>query len=88
MTLYCLIVGKQYLNRQSKTFRLIADSSYWVYLLHVPVLLFIQFHLITLDINVWLKLFFSSLAAITFGLVTYIAFVRKTPIGWLLNGKK
>jgi glucan biosynthesis protein C len=88
MTLYCLIVGKQYLNRQSETFRLIADSSYWIYLLHVPVLLFIQFHLITLDISVWLKLFFSSLAAITFGLVTYIAFVRKTPIGWLLNGKK
>jgi glucan biosynthesis protein C len=88
MTLYCLIVGKQYLNRQSKTFRLIADSSYWVYLLHVPLLLFIQFHLITVDINVWLKLFISSLAAIAFGFVTYIAFVRKTPIGWLLNGKK
>lgn len=42
MTLVCLIAGKALLNSASKSLRYIADSSYWIYIIHLPVLWGIQ----------------------------------------------
>ncbi len=88
MTLYCLLIGKQLLNRQNKILKLISDSSYWVYLIHLPILLLIQFALADVDMNMWLKFLMSTFTTFFIGLVSYVLFVKWTPIGWLLNGRK
>lgn len=88
MTFVCLVVGKALLDRANTTFRFIADSSYWVYIIHLPVLFAIQFRLLDTDWSWWLEFAVSSFGTIGFGLLTYVLVVRRTPIGWMLNGKK
>ncbi|TDR23572.1 acyltransferase family protein [Marinicella litoralis] len=88
MTWVCMIAGKRWLNQPSKSFRYIADSSYWIYLIHMPVLFMIQYVLLDQDWNLWFELALSVLVTMIIGLLTYALFVRWSPIGWLLNGKR
>ncbi|TQV76560.1 acyltransferase family protein [Aliikangiella marina] len=88
MTLFCLVVGRKLLNDKSKTMRLISDSSYWIYIVHLPVLFYIQFLLLETNWNIWVEFLISSLGTLMIGLVSYFVLVKWTPIGWMLNGKK
>lgn len=88
MTVYCLLIGKQFLNKHNKIFKLISDSSYWVYIIHMPVLLMLQFVLLDIEMNIWFKFVISIVVTFGIGILTYFAFIRWTPIGWMLNGRK
>lgn len=88
MTLYCLVMGKRYLNQHNQALKFIAESSYWVYLCHIPVLLFIQFQLLSLDLNIGLKFAISATLTLIIGWLSYLVFVKWTPLGWMLNGRK
>jgi len=88
MTLICLVAGKLFLNKANKTFRFVADSSYWVYIIHLPVLFLIQFLLLDTNWNLWIEFLVSSFGTLAVGLITYVLLVRWTPVGWMLNGKR
>ncbi len=80
--------------------RWLADSSYWIYILHLPVVTFLTFYLAHLDRQGWLKyltgfswpaelkFLVACLATGALGVVTYRYLVRYTPLGTLLNGKR
>jgi len=87
MTLYCLMIGKRVLNTENRILAFIAHSSYWTYLLHIPILLFIQFQLLNLDINMWIKFILSVAITLFVCFISYLLLVKKTMIGKLLNGK-
>src|SRR5262249_21328243 len=42
LTLLALLVGQRYLSRRSPLLRLLSDASYWIYLVHLPVVYFLQ----------------------------------------------
>ncbi len=88
MTFVCLVAGKALLDKANAAFRFIADSSYWIYIIHLPVLWAIQFLLLDTEWNLWVEFAISSFGTLIIGLVTYIVLVRYTPIGWMLNGKR
>ncbi|MBT8448711.1 MAG: acyltransferase family protein [Gammaproteobacteria bacterium] len=88
MTIVCLVLGKRYLSSNSGTMRYIADSSYWVYIIHLPVIFVVQFVLLDVTWGLWAEFWFSSLFTVAFGMLTYAIFVRWTPIGILLNGRR
>ena len=88
MTLVCLALGQTLLNRANSVMRLVADSSYWVYIIHLPVLFLIQFYLLDSEWNMWIQFLVSSFGTLAIGFVSYLVLVRWTPIGWLLNGRK
>ncbi|MCW8997637.1 MAG: acyltransferase family protein [Kangiellaceae bacterium] len=88
MTLVCLIYGKSLLNAESKLFRYVADSSYWVYIIHLPLLFIIQYWLLDIEMNLWIKFIISSFGTLGIGIISYTLIVRSTPIGSLLNGKR
>jgi surface polysaccharide O-acyltransferase-like enzyme len=88
MTIYCLLLGRKFLNKPNKTLKLISDSSYWVYLIHMPILLMIQFALTDIHMNMWFKFFISTSFTFLVAMLSYLLLVRWTPIGWLLNGRK
>ena len=88
MTIYCLIMGKQLLNKKNKILRLISDSSYWVYLIHVPLLFLIQFYLLDSSLPMMMQFFVSCGLTVGMGLVSYLLLIKPTPIGWMLNGRK
>ena len=81
-------VGKRYLDKQNKALRLISDSSYWIYLIHVPLLFYIQFALLDRDWSLWTKFAISSGGVVAIGFISYLLLVRWTPIGWVLNGRR
>ena len=80
--------------------RWLADSSYWIYIIHLPVVTFLTFYLAHLDRQGWLKdltgiswsaeMKFLAACVVTgaLGIVTYRYLVRYTPLGTLLNGKR
>ena len=87
MTVVCLVVGHAYLNSANRVTRFIADASYWMYIMHLPVLWILQFLLLDVDANLWVKFFLGSMGTLLIGLATYVLFVRWTPFGWLVDGR-
>ncbi|MGJ8662429.1 MAG: acyltransferase family protein [Marinicella sp.] len=88
MTLSCLIMGHKWLNQKQQVVRYIADSSYWIYLIHIPVLFMVQFVFLDIQWNLWVEFLLSTLITFAIGISSYALLVRWTPIGWLLNGKR
>ncbi len=88
LTLSALLVGQRFLARSNAWLKFLADSSYWVYLIHLPIILFLQTLLIPIALPVLGKLVVVTLVTWLFCLATYVVFVRYTPIGWMLNGKR
>ena len=101
----CFSVGfvglfERILRSSSAWVRWLADSSYWIYIMHLPVVALLTFYLAHLDRQGWLKSLtgFSWSAELKFlvacaatgalGVVTYRYLVRYTPVGTMLNGKK
>jgi glucan biosynthesis protein C len=68
--------------------RYVADSSYWIYLVHLPVVVWLQVAVAEVSVHWSLKLVFVSAATIAVALVTYELFVRATTLGRILNGRR
>jgi peptidoglycan/LPS O-acetylase OafA/YrhL len=88
LTLSALLVGRRFLGRSNAWLKFWADTSYWVYLIHLPIILFLQTLLIPVAIPTMVKLALVIFVTWLFCLATYVVFVRYTPIGWMLNGKR
>jgi glucan biosynthesis protein C len=88
LTLLALLTGQRYLSRRSPVLRLVSDASYWIYLLHLPVAIFLQTILAETSLVLALKLLITLGGTFLFCFATYLVFVRYTPIGWMLNGKR
>ena len=72
----------------SPRIRYISDSSYWLYIMHLPVIMFVQAMISTWDMPSFPK-FLIACAATTLPLLLIYEFVvRYTFIGTLLNGKR
>lgn len=88
MTLVCLVLGKQFLNTPNRSMRFLADSSYWLYIIHVPLLFAVQYPLMDKDWSWGIKFAVSLGITLIIGVVSYVLLVRWTPIGWMLNGRR
>jgi peptidoglycan/LPS O-acetylase OafA/YrhL len=88
LTLVSLLLGIRFLQHRISWLGWIADASFWVYLVHLPLVVFFQTLLIPLEWSVWIKLAISILGTLLFSMTTYMVFVRYTPAGWLLHGKR
>lgn len=79
---------RQLLSAESRAMRYLSDSSYWLYLAHIPLIIYVQYLVRNWQAPALLK--FSAVCLVTSGvlLVSYQLFVRYTPIGTLLNGRR
>jgi peptidoglycan/LPS O-acetylase OafA/YrhL len=75
-------------DKPSKVVRYLADSSYWLYLIHLPIVIWLQIAFAELAFHWSLKLIAISLLTIGISLVLYDLFVRSTVIGKTLNGRR
>ena len=88
MTLWCLLAGKRWLDRKQATMRWLADASYWVYLVHLPLLFAIQYRLLDLPLHWTAKFAIAVLVTSAASLASYQLLVRHTMVGTLLNGHR
>lgn len=87
LTLCCLQAGKAWLNGASGIMRYLADASYWVYLVHLPILFAIQYRLLDVAGAWQMKFAVSVLATSLLALASYQLLVRNTFMGKLLGGR-
>lgn len=79
---------RHYFSGENPRIRYISDSSYWLYIMHLPVIMFVQALISPWDMPSILK-FLIACAATTLPLLLIYEFVvRYTFIGTLLNGKR
>ena len=88
MSLGCLGLFERYLSHPSSRSRYLSDSSYWLYLAHLPVVVALQSLVSGWGGGAVVKLGLVLLLAIPLLLVSYHLLVRSTPLGWLLNGRR
>jgi peptidoglycan/LPS O-acetylase OafA/YrhL len=77
-----------YANRPSAVARYLADSSYWIYLVHLPLVLLIGALLSLLPLPALAKWLLTLAIAVPILFASYHLLVRYTPIGALLNGRR
>ncbi len=68
--------------------RYLADASYWCYLVHLPLVLWLQVLAAKWPVNGWLKFSGIVLVTMTLLLASYHWCVRHTWIGRMLNGPR
>jgi glucans biosynthesis protein C len=68
--------------------RYVADSSYWMYLVHLPIVVWLQVAVAEWPLHWSIKLLIISFITIAVSLVSYDLFVRSTWVGGWLNGAR
>ncbi|CAH9049685.1 Glucans biosynthesis protein C [Pseudoalteromonas holothuriae] len=68
--------------------RYLADSAYWVYIIHLPIVLLVSYFLYDVDWPIYSKMMVNIFVTSILSLLSYHAFVRYTALGKLLNGKR
>jgi peptidoglycan/LPS O-acetylase OafA/YrhL len=89
-SLVSLVIGlfQRTLDRPSKIVRYIADSSYWLYLIHLPIVIGLQIAFAEFSFHWSIKWVSISVLTIFLAILLYELFVRSTIIGATLNGKR
>lgn len=88
MSFLCLIAAYRFLNRKNALLRYIADGSYWVYIIHIPIVFYLQAVFHSKDLPIAFEFLLITVLTLGIGYLSYAVFARYTPIGWLLNGRK
>lgn len=86
-TLSAVLYAKSYLNRSNPLLRYISDISYWVYIVHLPMLFFIQFLLTDLAWPIAVKFLISSLCTLAISMMSFHLLVSWTWLARMLVGK-
>ena len=68
--------------------RYVSDSSYWLYLVHIPPLMMFQFLVRDWPLSSFLKFSLACSLSIALLLLSYQLCVRNTWVGTLLNGRR
>jgi glucan biosynthesis protein C len=81
-------LAQRYLSAANPRARYVADASYWMYLIHLPVVLWIQAALVPWAVSGVLKFAIVTSLTTAITLWTYALFVRNRFIGTVLNGRR
>ncbi len=79
---------RRYFSHPHATWRYMADASYWLYLIHLPVLFFLEIPMVNWEAPWLLKFALLNVAAMAIMLPSYHYLVRSTVIGETLNGRR
>ncbi|MCH2101193.1 MAG: acyltransferase family protein [Planctomycetes bacterium] len=72
----------------SRVVRYLSDASYWMYLIHLPVVFALQGAFHSLEWGAWPKFLAVSAIGFTLSLLSYTLLIRHTKIGWILHGRQ
>lgn len=78
----------RFLAVERRGVRYLSDSAYWLYLAHYPLVVLLQDMVRDWDLAPEVKFVGICAVATAILLATYQVFVRYTPVGWLLNGRR
>ena len=79
---------RRFFSGESRTMRYVSDASYWLYLLHLPAVVWVSSELTDWQAPAVIKLLAVIAAVVSVLLLIYQLAVRYTWIGAILNGRK
>ncbi len=88
MTFGLMGMFRALLVRENRTLRYVSDSSYWLYLAHLPLIFIGQAIVRSWPLPAWVKFFLLCGVVTGILLFTYQTLVRYTWLGTLLNGPR
>lgn len=77
----------RFANKQNRVVKFVSDASYWIYLVHLPLVFFLLIFLSTLGFGALAVILLTTISTIGIGALSYKLLVRHTPVSLLLNGK-
>ncbi|MGQ0801123.1 MAG: acyltransferase family protein [Pseudomarimonas sp.] len=86
-TLALVGMSLRFCSAASPLRRYLADASYWIYLIHIPLVMALQVVAVQMDWPWWIEYPLALSVAMGLMLVSYHYGVRNHAIGRLLNGK-
>lgn len=81
-------LAMRYLSKPNPRIRYVSDASYWIYIIHLPVVMALQTAVAQVGLPWFVKYPLILLVAYPLTLVSYRYLVRYTFIGRLLNGRR
>jgi len=78
----------RFLNKESPAIRYVADASYWIYLVHLPVVMALQVLVYSIQAPALVKIVIVTGGAFLILLASYHVLVRHSWLGKWLNGRK
>lgn len=78
----------KFLSGASAIRRFVADASYWIYIIHLPLVMAGQVLMLNAPLPWWGKMAVIVVGTTAIGLVTYKLLVRHTFLGTGLNGRR
>lgn len=81
-------IAVRFIKAPNAKWRYLADASYWMYIIHLPILWWLQAWMIQWPLNWSIKLFLSLFCSSVLLLLSYHYLVRSTFLGTFLNGRK
>jgi glucans biosynthesis protein C len=81
-------LARRFFTKASPTGRYLSDASYWLYIAHLPVVVALQLLIRNLGWPLPVKLLLILTVSVAALLASYQLFVRHTPLGVLLNGRR
>ena len=93
VSIWLLIFGltgvcERVFRKENRVVRYFVDASYWIYLLHLPLAIFIPACFRFWDINGTVKMFLMMILVTIPLLITYHLLVRGTVLGIVLSGRR
>jgi peptidoglycan/LPS O-acetylase OafA/YrhL len=89
MTVFgCMGLFRSLLTRENRIVRWLSDSSYWLYLAHLPLVILAQLWVRSWPAPALMKFLLLNTLIIGFLLATYQWMIRYTWVGRLLNGPR
>lgn len=81
-------LADRYLDRPRPALRYLADSSYWIYISHMPALVLLVALIAATSFGTASQFAIVTIGSLAASLATYALFVRYTAIGRVLNGPR
>jgi hypothetical protein len=78
----------RYVKSRGATFRFLSEASFWIYIIHVPIVGLVQILLLSRGWPAVVKFIIVSTAAIALSLASYELLVRRSWIGEVINGAR
>lgn len=73
---------------KSRVARYLSDASYWMYLIHLPIVIALQGAFHSLPWGPWAQFLVVSAIGFAASLLSYALCIRRTPLGWILHGRR
>ncbi|MEV4462389.1 acyltransferase family protein [Micromonospora echinofusca] len=87
-TMALMGLAMRYLSKPNPAIRYVSDASYWIYIIHLPVVMAVQTAVAQVGLPWFVKYPLILLVTYPLTLVSYRYLVRHTFIGRLLNGRR